>query len=189
MVREHSGFSPSAILVHLLGIAAGIYLGLLAMAAIAPDLPGEEIEPGLSSSSTPGAVAGNDPDSLFNHGALDTAFVQLEAQLPADHGIVRLRIEPGTLDADTRTGDGLFELDDVSAALPERLIAAIHRRREQVTAHDVGYMELIATERGPRWYVQLDTALTDVNPPWTYGAPLEGTPLSVGPGEPKPLAP
>ena len=189
MVREGGRFSAIAIVVHVVGIAAGLYLGWIAVTAIAPDLPADDVQPGIASSVAPGAVAGDDPDSLFAAGALDAAFTQLEEQLPAGHGIVRLRIEPGTLDAETRSGEGLFELDDVSTSLPARLIFEIHAQRAQVTAHDIGYMELIATERGPRWYVQLDTSVTDVDPPWTYGAPLEGSPLTVGPGEPQALAP
>ena len=177
------------VLVHAVGIALGVYLGWLAMAALSPDLPDPDVPPGVSSSTAPGAVAGDDPDSLYGAGALDAAFTQLEQQLPAGEEIVRLRIEPGQLDAETRSGDGLFSLDDVPSGLPARLIAEISREREQVTAHDIGYMELVATEGGPRWYVQLDTALTDVDPPWTYGAPLEGSPLTVGPGEPEPVAP
>ena len=40
MVAESSRFNPVAVIVHLIAIAAGLYLGFLAMDAIAPDLPG-----------------------------------------------------------------------------------------------------------------------------------------------------
>lgn len=186
MVRESSGFSPAAVLIHLLAIAAGVYLGLLAMDAIAPDLPAESVEPGVSSSIEPSAVAGDDPDSLLLPGALEPALAQLDEQLGAGEGVQRLRIEPGGVETETGTGDGVFALSEVSPDLPERLIAGIHGRREQVTAQDVGYMELVATAEGPRWYVQLDINRTDVDPPWTYGAPLGGRPLTTGPAPPEP---
>ena len=65
MATERGGFNPVAVLVHLVAIAAGIYLGLLVMNRIVPDLPDETVDPGVSSSSAPAAVAGDDPDSLF----------------------------------------------------------------------------------------------------------------------------
>ena len=189
MVAQSSRFNPVAVIVHLIAIAAGLYLGFLAMDAIAPDLPAEGVEPGVSSSSEPAAVAGDDPDSLFRAELLAPALAQLDEQLAAGQGVVTLRIEPGELNANTTTGDGLFAIEDVPPQVPERLIAAIHAQRERVTAHDIGYMELVATDAGLRWYVQLDIGLTDVDPPWTYGAPLEGAPLEVGGGPPKPVAP
>lgn len=188
MLAESSRFNPVAVIVHLLAIAAGLYLGFLAMDAIAPDLPDEGVDPGVSSSAVPRKVAGDDPDSLFAAGALAPALDQLEEQLPAGEGVVRLRIEPGGLTADTASAGGLFELGDVAAETPARLIAAIHRQREGITAHDIGYMELVATADGPRWYVQIDIFRTNVDPPWTYGAPLEGTPLTVGGAPPEPVA-
>jgi hypothetical protein len=47
-------------------------------------------------------------------------------------------------------------------------------------------MDLVGTAKGPRWYVQLDTGREIGPPPWTYGAPLEGAPLTVGPAPPHP---
>jgi hypothetical protein len=188
VVAESSRFNPVAVIVHLIAIAAGLYLGFLAMDAIAPDLPGEEVGPGVSSSAAPDDVAGDDPESLFNPAALAPALDQLREQLPAGEGIVTLRIEPGGLSADTAAADGLFSLDDVSPDLPQKLIAEIHAQRERVTAQDIGSIDLVATEDGPRWYVQIDIFRTDVDPPWTYGAPLEGKPLEVGPA-PKPVVP
>jgi hypothetical protein len=51
----------------------------------------------------------------------------------------------------------------------------------------VGYIDLVATAKGPRWYVQLDIARDIGPPPWTYGAPLGGGPLTVGPAPPTPV--
>jgi hypothetical protein len=188
VVAESSRFNPVAVIAHLLAIAAGLYLGFVAMDAIAPDLPGDDVAPGVSSSTVPRDVAGDDPDSLFRAAALAPALDQLEEQLPAGEGIVSLLIEPGGVSADTASADGLFELGDVSADTPSRMIGAIHRQRGAITAHDIGSMELVATADGPQWYVQVDIFLTDVDPPWTYGAPLEGKPLSVGGAPPEPVS-
>jgi hypothetical protein len=187
-MATESSLNPIPLLIHLMAIAAGIFFGLRAMDAIAPDLPDEGVEPGIASSSAPGSVAGNDPNSLFNAANLAPALDQLSNQLPAGEGVIRLRIEPGSLSAETGAGEGLFEPGDVSPSLPAMLGSAIHEQRERVTLSDIGYMELVATRDGPEWYVQLDINRTDVPPPWTYGAPLEGTPLTVGGPPPEPIA-
>ena len=189
MVAESSRFNPVAVIVHLIAIAAGLYLGFMAMDGIAPDLPSEDVEPGVSSSAAPAEVAGDDPGSLFRGAALAPALEQLDQQLPAGEGIASLRIRPGGLSAETADAEGLFELEDVSPSLPEQLIASIRDQRPRVSAEDIGYMDLVATENGPRWYVQLDINTTDVDPPWTYGAPLEGTPVEAGGAPPKPVVP
>ena len=64
-MATESSFNPIPILLHLIAIAVGIFLGLRAMDAIAPDLPGGGVEPGVASSSAPNSVVGNDPSSLF----------------------------------------------------------------------------------------------------------------------------
>ena len=48
-------------------------------------------------------------------------------------------------------------------------------------------MDLVATAKGPRWYVQLDIDRDIGPPPWTYGAPLEGAPVTAGGAPPKPI--
>ena len=186
-MASESSVNPIPILLHVIAIAIGVFLGLRAMDAIAPDLPGEGVDPAIASSSAPEAVAGDDPNSLFLAANLEPALDQLADQLPAGEGVLRLRIEPGSLSAETGDEDGLFELADVSPNLPTLLADEIHRERERVTLGDVGFMELIATRVGPEWYVQLDTSKTDVPPPWTYGAPLEGAPLTVGGAPPVPV--
>lgn len=187
VIATESGFNPVAILIHLIAIAAGIFLGLQAMDSIAPDLSTDE--PGIASSSEPAAVSGEDPDSLFNPANLAPALNQLSEQIPAGEGLVRLKITPGSLDAETASGDGLFVPEDISPAAPSVIVDQAQADRPRVGFEDIGYMELVATADGPRWYVQLDTSKTDVPPPWTYGAPLSGTPLDVGPGPPVPLSP
>jgi hypothetical protein len=96
-----------------------------------------------------------------------------------------LRIEPGTITTSAGTGAGTFELDQVSPATPERLIAEISEQRPRVTAADIRHVELLATDEGPQWWIQFDSA-TDVNPPGTYSAPLSGTPVTPGGAPPTP---
>lgn len=187
-MATEGAFNPIPILVHVVAIALGLYLGWQAMDAITPNLPDDDIAPGISSSTDPGAVAPDDPDSLFRAANLAPALAQLDEQLAAGDGISTLHIEPGSLDAETGSGEGMFEPADVPASLPARLAEEIHAIRNQVTLADVGYMDLVATRKGPRWYVQLDVNRTDVSRPWTYGAPLDGEPLSIGGSPPEPIA-
>jgi hypothetical protein len=77
----------------------------------------------------------------------------------------------------------------VSSETPVVLIHSIDSERggSPIGLGEVRYMDLVATAKGPRWYVQLDTGRDVGPPPWTYGAPLDGEPLTVGPGPPKPV--
>jgi len=184
-MATESSLNPIPVVVHVLAIAFGVYFGLQVMAGIAPDLPDAGVQPGVSSSITPEAVAADDPDSLFLSQNLAPSFSQLEQQLPGGDSITRLRIEPGAVNADAAGGADGFSLSEVSPGLPQLLIDSIHAQRERVTVADIGSMELIATADGPVWYVQLDTAKTDVEPPWTYSTPLEGAPLTVGAAPPQ----
>ena len=186
MATERS-FNPVPVLVHLVAIAVGLYLGWQVMDSVSPDLPGADVGPGLSSSSDPGAVAGDDPDSLFRPANLAPALAELDDQIAAGEGVSTLHIEPGKLSAETASGEGPFAPSDVAPGTPQRIAAEIHRMRAPVTLADVGYMDLVATGDGPKWYVQLDIDRTDVPPPWTYGAPLAGAPLSVGGPPPTPI--
>jgi hypothetical protein len=184
MVSE-SSFNPLPLLLHLVAIAAGIFLGLQAMEAIAPDLPGEDVPASVSSSSAPASVSGDDPDSLFRASNLGEALTQTSEQLGAGATLVSLRIEPGTITTSTGTGPGAFELDEVSAAIPEQLIAEIGEQRARVTAADIRHVELLAAEEDPQWWIQFASS-TDVSPPWTYSAPLSGTPVTPGGAPPAP---
>jgi hypothetical protein len=175
------------VLVHVLGIALGLYLGFLAMEAISPDLPDPDADPGVSSSARPTAVLGDDPDSLFRAVNLGPALDQMEDQLAAGEGIVSLHLTPGSLDAETGSADGVFQPADVRDDVPALLGLEINSERASTTLADISYMDLVATAKGPRWYVQLDISRDIGPPPWTYGAPLDGSPLTVGPGEPKPV--
>jgi hypothetical protein len=187
-MASDAGFNPIPALVHLVAIALGVYLGFLAMDAIAPDLPDEGVEPGVSSSSEPRAVAGDDGDSLFRAANLQPALDQLDEQLGAGQGISTLHIEPGTLTSETGDGSGPFAPADVPVGVPAKLADEINAERPGgLSLADVAYMDLVATSKGPRWYVQLDISRDIGPPPWTYGAPLGGESLTVGPGPPKPV--
>jgi hypothetical protein len=187
VATEGSGFNPVGVLVHVVAIALGVYLGFMVMDAIVPALPGDDVEPGLSSSSSPGSVAGDDPDSLFRAQNLGPALTRLGDQLGAGEAVVSLHIEPGSLDATTGTGDGTFAPADVPAQVPAALAAEIGAERGNLGLAEIRFIDLVATARGPRWYVQLDVDRPIGPPPWTYGAPLEGPPLTAGPPPPTPI--
>jgi hypothetical protein len=184
-VATESGFNPIPIIVHALAIAAGLVVGWIVMDRITPDFP--SADPGVESSSEPSAVAGNDPDSLFLPNNLSEAIVQTQDQLAAGQGVVTLHLEPGSIDVRTSDIEGTFPLSDVPVAAPASIAAAIHAMRDRVTLDDIGYMDLVATSKGPQWYVQLDIDRTDVDPPWTYTAPIAGEPVTAGGGPPKPI--
>jgi hypothetical protein len=184
MVAERT-FSPIAVVVHAVAIIAGLLVGWQVMAKITPDIPTEE--PGVESSSAPRAVVGNDPDSLFLPNNLAAAIPPLRDQLADGQGVVALHIEPGSIELQTSDIDGTFDLADVPVAAPARIAAAIHETPPGYGLAQIAYMELVATRTGPRWYVQIDINATDEPPPWTYGAPLEGEPVTAGGGPPRPI--
>ena len=185
-MASEGGFNPIPIIVHVLAIAAGLFAGWIVMDRITPDF--STADPGVESSSAPGSVAGNDPDSLFLPNNFSEAMVQLQDQVAAGQGIVTLHLEPGSMDADTSDADGTIDLTDVPVSAPAQIADALHSLREGITLEDIGYMDLVATRKGPRWYVQLDIDRTDVNPPWTYSAPIEGTPVTPAGSPPKPIS-
>ncbi len=154
------------------------------MNSLAPDLPDDSVEPGVSSSSAPGSVAGDDPDSLFRAANLGPALEQVDDQLAAGEGIVTLHLTPGAVDAATGSAEGVFDPEEVPVDAPALIGTEISEERG-LTLADVSYMDLVATAKGPRWYVQLDTNRDIGPPPWTFGAPLDGEPLAVGVGEPQ----
>jgi hypothetical protein len=184
-MRTEGALNPIPIVVHALGIVAGLMLGWYVMGQISPDF--STADPGVESSASPRAVVGNDPDSLFLPNNLADAIAPLQDQLAAGQGVVTLHIEPGSIDAQTSDADGTYDLADVPVAAPLRITDAIHAMRDKVSLEDIGYMDLIATSEGPRWYVQLDIDRTDVIPPWTYTAPISGDSVTPGGAPPKPI--
>lgn len=170
------------VLVHALGIALGLYLGFVVMEAISPDLPDPDTNPGVAATA-PASVSGGDPDSLLRAQNLGPALEQLDDQLAAGEGIGTLRIAPGALDAQPTSADGAIDPDEVEPSTPSLLISEIAAERD-LTLDDVSHVDLIATDDGPRWYVQLE-ADGAIGPPLTYAAPLSGTPLTAGRGRPE----
>ena len=180
MVRE-SGFNPAAMLIHVLGIAAGIFLGFLAMGAIAPDLPAESEAPGVSSSVEPEAVA-----RRRSRLALPAAQPRAGATRArrADGG---RRGDPAPADHSrlARGPDG--ERGRRSSSGPRsttRLRRGSPSRPRPSAPGDARGLRLLRPRRHPRrarqWYAQIDINVTDVSPPWTYTAPAPGAPASRG---------
>ena len=187
MATEGS-LNPLPLVLHLVALAAGLYLGWLFMGWVSPDLPGEDTAPGVTATAT--QVAGDDPNSLLRSGPLAGALESLEEQLAAGEGIAVLRIEPGEINVTGSDVEGTFEPSEVDPAVPERIVERIGAQRPVVDGlDDVQYMELVATEEGPRWYVQLVSTNPRIEPPWTYGSDLDGPPpLDVGGAPPTPVA-
>ena len=181
MVAERR-FNSTAIIVHVLAIAAGLLAGWFVMDRITPDFPTED--PGVESSSAPRSVAGNDPDSLFLANNFSQGIGQVEDQLAAGQSVTALHLTPGSISIDTTGSDRGFDLADVPVTAPASIAQALHRTREQVTLGDIGSMDLITTRTGPTWYVKLDLARTDAGPPFNYTAPLSG--VSVAPANAPP---
>jgi hypothetical protein len=179
--------SPLPPIVHVLAIAAGVWVGLVAMDAIAPDFPDPDTEPGVAAAE-PATVDPGSSDSLFRTENLAPALSQLSEQLGADGELVRLRIEPGSLQS--TEGDGGFAVSDVPASGPTELAARISQKRRQVRGvEDLQFVELVQTKDGPEWYVQLISTRPDLPPPWTYGARLDPSKLTVGGAPPKRIGP
>jgi len=179
--------SPLPPIVHLLAIVAGVWGGLVAMDAIAPDLPDPDTEPGVAAAQ-PATVEPGSADSLFRAENLAPALSQLSEQLGADGELVLLRIEPGQLQS--TEGDGGFAVSDVPGSGPVELATKIGEERKQVRGiEDFQYVELVQTKDGPEWYVQLVSSRPDLPPPWSYGAPLDISKLTVGGAPPKQIEP
>lgn len=188
MATERS-LNPVAALVHLVALAAGLYLGWLLMGWVTPDLPGEGTDPGVSATATAEQVAGDDPNSLLRPDPLAGALDSIDDQLASGEGVAVLRIEPARIGVEESEADGAFEPSAVDPAVPERILAAIGARRPEVDGlEDVQYMELVATEPGPRWYVQIVSTDPRIRPPWTYTTDLDGPPpLAPGEAPPTPI--
>jgi hypothetical protein len=178
--------SPLPPIAHIVAIVAGVWGGLTVMGAIAPDLPGADVQPGVTAEAAP--QSGDDPDSLLAEDNLDPALTQLADQLGTTSDLVRLRITPSQLDA--TEGEGGFDVDAVDPTAPQRLVEMISEERPKVRGlEDVQYMELVEAKQGAEWYVQLVSTRDDLPPPWTYGAPQDLSKLTVGGAPPQPIAP
>ena len=167
------------LLLHLVAIAAGLFLGIKAMAALSPDLPPESSEPGVNTPAAPTQVPPDATNSLLQPGPLSIALDSVDDQLAAGQKLQVVHITPGQIDTSTTDDADGFDASDVDSSAPSRLAALISRERKEVRGlEDVQFVELRLDPNGdPQWYVQL---ALDVDPPRTYTATLDA--LSVTPG-------
>jgi hypothetical protein len=166
------------IALHLVAIAAGLFLGIKAMAELSPDLPPASSEPGVNSPAEPTQVPADAPNSLLQPGPLSIALDSVDEQLAADQTLQVVHISPGQIDTSTSDDEG-FDVADVDAGAPTRLATLIADQRKEVRGlQDFQFVELRLDPNGdPQWYVQL---ALDIDPPRTYTAPLDA--LAVTPG-------
>jgi hypothetical protein len=178
-VATESSFNPLPFVLHVIAIAAGLFLGITAMAAISPDLPSDDSAPGVTAPATAGQVAPDDPNSLFAPGPLSIALDAVEDQLGAGQQLKLVHITPSEITTQSSDDGAGFTAPDVDTSAPQRLATLIAQQRTEVGGlADFQFVDLRLDERGdPEWYVQL---ALDIDPPRTYVAPLDA--LSVEPG-------
>lgn len=178
-MATESSFNPLPLVLHVIAIAAGIFLGIKAMAAISPDLPSDDSEPGVTAPASAGQVAPDDPNSLFAPGPLSIALDAVEEQLGAGQQLNLVHIAPSEITTQSSDDGAGFTLSDVDSSAPQRLATLIAQQRKEVGGiADFQFVDLRLDERGdPEWYVQL---ALDIDPPRTYVAPLDA--LSAEPG-------
>jgi len=178
MATERAALNPIAVIVHLVAIAAGVYLGITAIAAISPDLPSESSQPGVQASAVGDQVAADDPNSLLQPGPLAISLNSVDDQLAAGKSLSHVHITPSEITTET-TDTGGFDVADVDNSAPLRLANLIAQQRKDVDGlGDVQFVDVrLDSDGNPQWYVQL---VLDIDPPRTYTAPLGA--LSVTPG-------
>lgn len=184
-MRREDGFSPVAVLVHALGIVAGLVLGVLVASAAAPDLDAGAPQGVVA---TDEEIAADDASSLFLSPNLSFALDRLREEEGADAEYSLIQIGPGSISTSSTADEHSFTLDEVDADIPQSMIFEIGQARPRVTAEDVAYVQLAAAGDGRRWFLQLSTE-TDVSPPWTYSAPFAGKPVEGGIGTAEQVAP
>lgn len=178
-MASDSGFNPVPVLVHLLAIAVGLFLGLRAMDAIAPDLPPADAEAGLIAPAQAGQVSADDANSLLRSGPLAAALESLEGQLGSNGVLTRVHVEPARLTTETSSDARGFVLEAVDPAAPERIAAGIAAERPEVRGlgDAVSFDFRIGAGERLGWYVQLAPAIA---PPRTYVAPPDGSRVRAG---------
>ena len=93
--------NPVAAICHVLAIVLGVVGGIWAVNSLSPDLPDEDVEPGVE---IPVPVEAESPESLFNAGPLSTAIFQLEGQEGDGAEYAFLSITPTSLIVSDITG-------------------------------------------------------------------------------------
>ncbi|MFL5870914.1 MAG: hypothetical protein ACJ75R_07515 [Solirubrobacterales bacterium] len=177
MATERST-NPLPIVLHLVAIAVGLFLGIKAMAALSPDLPPESSNPGVDVAASNGQVPPGAPNSLFQPGPLSIALDAVDDQLAAGQQLSLVHITPADVTTNVTDGAG-FDLSDVDSSAPTRLATLISAERSRVRGlQDFQFVDLrLDQDSEPQWYVQL---ALDIDPPRTYTAPLDA--LAVTPG-------
>jgi hypothetical protein len=150
--------SPVPPILHILALAAGLWLGWTAMSAISPDL--EPNAPAGVEAAAAQVTGPGDPQSLFQPSALSTALTQLQDQLGDDEEITSMTIHPGRLESSSSSsGDG-FPVAGISSAGPYLLAYSIdQRRREPIGVDDLVAVSVAPTAAGPLWTARLDRRL------------------------------
>ena len=182
--------NPVVAIAHVLAIALGAWGGWALISRVVPDFPSDDVEPGVSAAAEPGSVAGDDPDSLLRAAPLADALGDFDEQIAAGQGVRMLRIQPGTLHADTDDGEDAIDPGDISADVPEAIVEEAAKRRPRIDLAHVREIVLVAGGKdGGTWYLQLTGDDPQLPPPWTYSAPLDGDPVTAGGSVPDPVSP
>lgn len=162
--------SPLPPIAHILAVVVGVCGGFWAIGEIAPDLPSDDTEPGVAVAD-PGSVNSASSESLLTPAGLTGALGQLAEQLGDDEKITSMRIEPGRLQVERSTDQGL-EPDQIPTSAVELIAAQIgEQRAHPLGAVDVASAELRPTPEGYRWFVEL---VATVDPPRSYVAVVPG---------------
>ena len=158
--------NPVAAICHVLAIVLGIVGGIWAVNSLSPDLPDEDVEPGVE---IPVQVEPESPESLFRPGPLSTAIFQVEEQEGDGAEYAFLSITPTSLVVSDIEADGGVEPSDLSTGEPERVIELLSAERKEISQEAVRQMDLVATKNGLVWVVHLDS--TSVSEPTQYVVP------------------
>jgi len=158
--------NPVAAICHVLAIVLGVVGGIWVVNSLSPDLPDEDVEPGVE---IPVPIEAESPESLFNAGPLSTAIFQLEGQEGDGVEYAFLSITPTSLVVSDITVEGGVEPSDLSTGEPQRVIELLGKERAAITPETVRQMDLVATKDGLVWVVHLDS--TSVSPPTQYVVP------------------
>ena len=158
--------NPVAAICHVLAIVLGVFGGIWAVNSLSPDLPDEDVEPGVE---IPVPVGPESPESLFQPGPLSTAISQLEGQEGDGVEYAFISITPTSLVVSDITVDGGVEPSDISTGEPQRVIDLLSAERKEISQDDARQMDLVATSDGLVWVVHLDSS--SVSAPTQYVVP------------------
>ena len=176
MVSE-GALNPIPILVHLVAIAAGLFVGWTVMDRITPDFPSDDSRASsrrrrrVRSPATIPTRCSCRTTSRRRSSSSRSSSPRARASSPCISSPVRSRSRAVTSTAPTS-----------SPTCPWRrrreLPIEINEQRPELDLAQIAYMDLIATRKGPRWYVQIDighqpAAAVDLRRP-ARGQPADG---------------